>query len=236
MVKSKLEQGYTSDLSPIGDGLFNLNIYPAGSTAGTVDDFLTFAKALIPNSEGAARLFAKNETHIEMFSPSLTFPGTDIDYNNHGFWSHEYNVQALGHGGNTIMNSAYLLIDPVSGVGLVIMANQANESTYTFGLPQMVFGQMGQMVSGEGREDAEEISGLYIRRTIKEGIGYTLSAIRLFWMMAPVIAFNMSDMLKREGKQIFIHCLTQQAGVREWILCISDLAVLKCYLQYMEIH
>lgn len=219
-VKSKLleQEGYTSDLSPIGDGLFNLNIYPAGSTAGTVDDFLTFAKALIPNSEGTARLFAKNETHIEMFSPSLTFPGTDIDYNNHGFWSHEYNVQALGHGGNTIMNSAYLLIDPVSGVGLVIMANQANESTYTFGLPQMVFGQMGQMVSGEGREDAEEISGLYYSgRTIKEGIGkmYTLSAIRLFLDDGTGnIHFNMSDMLKIEGKQIAPNTfvLTQQAG------------------------
>ena len=128
-VKSKFleSEGYTSDLSPIGDGLFYLNIYPAGSTMGTLDDFLTFAKALIPNSVGARRLFKKSETHAEMFSPTLSFPGTDIDYNNHGFWSHEYNVQALGHGGNTIMNSAYLLIDPISGVGLVLMANQAGE-------------------------------------------------------------------------------------------------------------
>lgn len=219
-VKSKLleQEGYTSDLSPIGDGLFYLNIYPAGSTAGTVDDFLTFAKALIPNSAGAVKLFEKSETHVEMFSPSLTFPGTDIDYNNHGFWSHEYNVQALGHGGNTIMNSAYLLIDPISGVGLILMANQAGETTYTYGLPPKVFGQLGQMASEDGREDAAELSGFYYSgRTIKEGIGkmYTLSALRLFWDDGTGnIHFNMSDMLKIEGKQIAPNTfvLTQQAG------------------------
>ncbi|NLY45997.1 MAG: hypothetical protein GX053_08445 [Tissierella sp.] len=48
-VESKLleAEGYTTELSPIGDGLFNVNIYPAGSAAGTLDDFLTFAKACL---------------------------------------------------------------------------------------------------------------------------------------------------------------------------------------------
>ncbi len=219
-VKSKLleQEGYSSDLTPIGDGLFYLNIYPAGSTAGTIDDFLKFAQAVIPNSAGAAKLFEKSETHVEMFSPSLTFPGTDIDYNNHGFWSHEYNVQALGHGGNTIMNSSYLLVDPVSGVGLILMANQGGEATYTYGLPQMVFGQMGQMASKEGREDASKISGLYYSgRTIKEGIGkmYALTGLRVYLDDGDGgFKANLFDMLKIEGNQIapntFI--LTHEAG------------------------
>lgn len=220
LVKLKMleQEGYTSDLSPIGDGLFNLNIYPAGSTTGTIDDFLKFAKALIPNSAGSAKLFEKSETHVEMFSPSLTFPGTDIDYNNHGFWPHEFNVKALGHGGNTIMNSAYLLVDPISGVGLVLMANQANESTYTYGLPKMVFGQMGQMASEDEREDVSDLAGFYYSgRTIKEGIGkmYTLIGLRVYLDDGNGgFKANLSDMLKIEGNQIapntFI--MTQQAG------------------------
>ena len=219
-VKAKIleNEGYTSNLSPIGDGLFNLNIYPAGSTTGTLDDFMTFAKALIPNSVGSGQLFKKSETHTEMFSPTLSFPGTDIDYNNHGFWSHEYNVQALGHGGNTIMNSAYLLIDPISGVGFILMANQASETTYTYGLPPMVFGQLGQMASEDSREDVKPISGFYYSaRTIKKAIGkmYSLSTIRCFLDdRNGNLHFNLSDILKIEGKQIAPNTflLTQQAG------------------------
>lgn len=180
-VKSKFleSEGYTSDLSPIGDGLFYLNIYPAGSTMGTLDDFLTFAKALIPDSVGSGQLFKKSETLTEMFSPTLSFPGTDIDYNNHGFWSH---AQALGHGGNTNMYSAYLLIDPISGVGLVLMANQAGETTYTYGLPPKVFGQLGQMASKDSRENVAGPAGFYYSgRTIKEGLGkmYTFTILVL---------------------------------------------------------
>ncbi|NLO40576.1 MAG: beta-lactamase family protein [Ruminiclostridium sp.] len=148
-----------------------MNIYPAGSTTGTLDDLLKFAQALVPNSEGSKILFNKTQTHTEMFSPSLTFPGTDIPQNSHGFWAHEYAVRAFAHGGNTVMNSAYLLVDPVSGVGFVLMANQAGETTYTYGLPVMIFGQLGQMSYEDGREDVSGLSGLYYSgRTIKHGV------------------------------------------------------------------
>ncbi|HBL50391.1 MAG TPA: methicillin resistance protein FmtA, partial [Firmicutes bacterium] len=125
-IKSKLleNEGYTADLMPIEDGLMYLNIYPCGSAAGTLNDFITFAKALVPDSIGSKRLFNKSETHDEMFSPTLTYPGTDIDYVNHGFWSHEFNIQTLGHGGNTMIYSSYLMIDPISEVGLVVMTDQ----------------------------------------------------------------------------------------------------------------
>ncbi len=219
-VKTKLleSEGYTSNLSPIGDGLFNVNIYPAGSTAGTLNDFLAFAKALVPNSEGSKKLFDNDETHNVMFTATLKFPGTEIDYNNHGFWSHEYNVQALGHGGNTIMNSSYLLIDPVSGVGIVIMTNQSSETIYTYGLPPMIFGELGQMSHEEGRRDVSDIKGFYYSgRLIKEGIGkmYSLTSLRFFMDDGNNgLLFNMSNILKIEGKQIAPNTfvLTQQTG------------------------
>jgi cation transport ATPase len=101
--------------------LFNVNIYPAGSTAGTLNDFLAFAKALVPNSEGSKKLFDNDETHNVMFTATLKFPGTEIDYNNHGFWSHEYNVQALGHGGNTIMNSSYKKYQIILCIAIILL-------------------------------------------------------------------------------------------------------------------
>ncbi|MDR7869367.1 MAG: serine hydrolase domain-containing protein [Tissierellaceae bacterium] len=185
LVESKLleAQGYTTELSPIEDGLFYINIYPAGSAAGTLDDFLTFAKALVQNSDGAMKLFNNSETLNEMLSPTLSYVGTDIDYINHGFWSQEFNVQALGHGGNTIMYSSNLMFDPISGVGIVIMTNQGNETVYNYGLPPMVFGQIGQMAMQGERTDPTSFAGLYSSaRTIREGIGkmYTLLGLRMF--------------------------------------------------------
>lgn len=182
-VKSKLleAEGYTTELVPMEDGLFYINIYPAGSAAGTLDDFLKFAKALQSNSDGYIKLFKKKETLTEMLSPTLKYPDTKIDYINHGFWSHEFSVQALGHGGNTSMYSSYLLFDPVTGVGIVIMTNQGNEIVYNYGLPPIIFGDTGQMAHQEERSDTSEIEGLYYSaRTIRKGIGkmYTILGIR----------------------------------------------------------
>ena len=152
-VKAKLlkAQGYTYELDPMDDGLFYINLYPAGSVAGTLDDFLKFAKALVPNSGEHKKLFKSKETLNEMLSPTLKYPDTDIDYINYGLWSHEYAVQALGHGGNTRMYSSYLLFDPYTGVGLVIMTNQGSEITYNYGIPPMIFGKIGEIAFIEKR-------------------------------------------------------------------------------------
>ena len=176
-------EGYTTDLTPLGDGLMFLNLYPAGAAAGTLEDFITFAKALVPDSKGSKHLFEKSETHTEMYSPTLSYTGTDIDHVNHGFWSHEFNVQTLGHGGNTMMYSSYLMIDPISGVGIVVMTNQINDMAYNYGLPPMVFGKLGQMAREDERIDTSYIEGLYYSaRTIREGIGmiYTILGFRQY--------------------------------------------------------
>ena len=181
-VKSRLleNQGYTHELVPKKNGLFYLNIYPAGSAAGTLGDIVKFAKALLPNSDGSKVLFQSQDTLREMLSPSLKYPDTEVDYINHGLWSHEYNVQALGHGGNTNMYSTYLLFDPVSSVGTVIMTNQGNECTYNYGIPPMIFGDIGAMAYEEGRSSISEIEGVYFSaRGIRKGIGkmYTILSI-----------------------------------------------------------
>lgn len=171
--ESLLEQeGYDSDLEPIGDGLYFLNLYPAGSAAGNLEDLTTFAQALIPNSPGSQKLFSNSETAVTLLEPTDLYTGTDISKNNHGFWSHEYEVQALGHGGNTNMYSSYLLIDPISEIGLVIMTNQASEFIYNYNLPPLIYGELGAMVAEDSNSHSEEVAGNYYpARIVRNGIG-----------------------------------------------------------------
>lgn len=207
-VKSKLleAEGYTYDLTPMEEGLFYLNLYPAGSAAGTLNDIIKFAKALVPNSDGSKKLFKNKESLREMLSPTLKYPGSEVDYVNHGFWSHEYNVQVLGHGGNTDMYSTYLVFDPISGVGTVIMTNQGGEFTYNYGIPPMIFGDLGKVAFEEGRSNTREIGGLYYSaRTTRNGIGKMYSIINLQPYIVDEngnLSYSLPGMLDHYGKQI----------------------------------
>lgn len=96
-----------------------------------------FGKALLPNGEGQRKLFANEDTLQKFYSPTATFPGTEIPYNSHGLWVEEHEVLTYGHAGNTMMYSSILMFDPISGVGLVVMANQANDFVYNYGLPHL---------------------------------------------------------------------------------------------------
>ena len=219
-VKTKLleNEGYTTDLTPINDGLMFLNLYPAGAAAGTLEDFVTFAKALVPNSQGSELLFENSETHTKMFSSTLSYPGNNIDHVNHGFWSHEFNVQTLGHGGNTMMYSSHLMIDPVSGVGLAVMTNQNNDMTYNYGLPPMIFGKLGTMAAEDERTDTSDMEGLYYSaRTIRKGIGkmYTVLGLRQYTSDGNGGLYaSLFGMLEIKGEQIAPNTflVTQKAG------------------------
>lgn len=222
-VLSKLQEaeGYTENLQPIGDGLFYINLYPAGSTAGTLEDFLTFAKAFVPNNGAATALFNKSDTLAIMFSPSLSYNGTDIDYICHGLWSYEFNVQTLGHAGYTEMYSSHFLIDPRSGVGMVIMTNQVGETVYNYGLPSMVFGEVARMASESIKTDISQKAGLYYStKTIRTGIGkmYTVLGLRPFLSdgdgglkasLFGAFEFNLRPVSPNASR------LTQRAGIRD---------------------
>lgn len=224
-VKSKLleGEGYTIELEAMEDGLYYMNLYPAGSTAGTLEDLEKFAKALVANSNASNKLFKNEETLLEMLSYTLKFPGTEVDYINHGFWSHEYKVQALGHGGNTNMYSSYLLFDPISGVGIVIMTNQAGESTYNYKLPPLIFGNVGEMATEDGSSDVSEMEGLYYSpRTIRNGIAKMYTVISIIPYLddgndnLAISLFGMADInAKQIAPDTFIH--TQKAGSTELV-------------------
>ena len=48
--------------------------------------------------------------------------------NCHGFWVVPYGEKAIGHGGNTAGCSSYLLIEPESGVGVVVMTKTSRRN------------------------------------------------------------------------------------------------------------
>lgn len=104
------------------------------------------------------------------------------------------------------MYSTYLLFDPVSSVGTVVMTNQGGEFTYNYGIPPMIFGEVGAMSAEEGRSDTSKIQGLYYNaRTILNGIGkmYTVLNIQPYISDGDInLNSSIPGMLKRQGRQI----------------------------------
>lgn len=162
--RSELEC-YTIDGELIEDCFYYITLYPAGSCTSTMEDFLTFAQALLKQEDA---LFDSTETWKELFSPTSYFGDTDIPANCHGFWVVPYGEKAIGHGGNTAGCSSYLLIEPESGVGVVVMTNQSQESIYNEDMMELIFGKFeSEQYFSEERELPD---GTYRpARTIRKG-------------------------------------------------------------------
>jgi len=133
-------KNYNTKVKPISNTGVYVPLYPAGAVAGTMGDLVRFGQAHLPG-EGPM-LFKKSETSQELFTPTATFPDGSGPINAHGFWCIDYGVPVWGHGGNTAGQSAHLLLDRASGIGLAVMTNQGSEQIYNFTLPELVFGPM----------------------------------------------------------------------------------------------
>lgn len=133
---------YDSDGEPIGGaGLYYILLYPAGSAAGTIGDLAKFARALTPDEKHPSPLFKKQATLKEMETPTGFYGSTDVEKNLHGLFASYYDIETLGHGGNTFGCSSMLQFDPVSGVGMVLMTNQAHETIYNYDMYELVYGK-----------------------------------------------------------------------------------------------
>lgn len=153
----------------MGECLYYIHLYPAGMATGTLKDFTTFAKALVPGEGQACPLFQKSNTLEIMLSPTLLYGNTGLSRNCHGLWVLDFGVRAMGHGGNTNGCSSYLLFDPQSKIGVTVMTNQAVEAVYNYGIPALVYGEYGEHGSEEASE-AADLGGIYTSsRTLKKG-------------------------------------------------------------------
>lgn len=129
---------YVNDGSLLEDSFYYIPLYPAGMSTGTLRDFQTFAQALLATD--GVPLFKNPETIRQLFNASSVYTKSGRARNAHGFWVHYFGTVAYGHGGNTAGCTSYLTVDPVSGVGAVVMTNQQGESSFTAGIQLLVFG------------------------------------------------------------------------------------------------
>ena len=133
---------YDADGEPLGGaGLYYILLYPAGSAAGTVGDLAKFARALTPDEKHPSPLFKKQATLKEMETPTGFYGSTDVEKNLHGLFASYYGIETLGHGGNTFGCSAMLQFDPTSGVGMVLVTNQAHETVYNDDMYELIYGK-----------------------------------------------------------------------------------------------
>ncbi len=157
-------QCYTAERDLIPDCFYNITLYPAGMCTSTLDDFERFAAALLREDTA---LLKHTETWETLFSPSAYFGQTDIPLNCHGFWMVPFGVQTVGHGGNTVGCSSYLLLDRENQVGVVVMTNQSGEKVYNSDMMELIFGKYER----SNYTDDNEIpsGGFRTARTVRKG-------------------------------------------------------------------
>lgn len=119
----------------------HLTLYPAGGCVGTLDDLLTFTQAFLPTEGEKSPLFEKKESLQGFLTPTSYFEGTKVVLNSHGLWGEQLGIEVLEHGGNATGSTARVLLEPETGIGMVILVNQKEERIYQDGPPELVHGK-----------------------------------------------------------------------------------------------
>lgn len=140
--RSKLV-GYETDGSLRGSFQNNMRLYPVGRCTGTLEDLASYGQAFLPKEGEKCLLFDREDTLKEMFTATSYYGDTNVPYNCHGWWTEQYAIPVIGHGGNSDCCSSSLAFDPDSGIGVVVLVNQYLESTYNEGIKDLVFGSYG---------------------------------------------------------------------------------------------
>ena len=169
--KRQEAKGYDIQGKVLSKDSYIVGLYPIGAATGTLKDLQKFAQSLLARKT----LFERPETWSTLYSPSLTYPGTDTARNAHGFWANEYGTTVLGHGGNTLGFSSRMILDLEHGIGYIVMTNQSTEQNYNFQMPELVFGPR----KTASKETQEQFSPGYYRtlRNFNQG---PLSLYQLF--------------------------------------------------------
>jgi CubicO group peptidase (beta-lactamase class C family) len=147
-------------------------LYPAGAAIGTMEDFITFAKAFTTDSKDSL-LFDNKNTLDTMLSASSYYgkPGTTSGLERvcHGLWTMEYGIQVKGHGGNTSGCSANFMFDDKTGLAVVVMTNEVGETAFCYGIPMLIYGSIDKR-ENLFISETSDIHGIYqCMRSIQKG-------------------------------------------------------------------
>ncbi|UQZ36482.1 hypothetical protein C2I18_24875 [Paenibacillus sp. PK3_47] len=149
-----------------GEGRFTqgawnyMSMYPNGGNNGTAEDLAKFAMALVPAAGEQSPLFGNPETLDTMLSRSYA-AAEDMPGIAHGFWEYPGLHRTLGHGGNTIAFATNLQIVPEERFAVIVMANQAGESSIVHGLTKAIVG-MREQADVAGLPDVSEVEGRFL--------------------------------------------------------------------------
>lgn len=156
-------QCYTADGALIPECFYYISLYPAGMCTSTLGDMRLWAAALA----GRDGKLLSADTWSEFYEPTSLYTGTNVARNCHGLWTELRSSLIVGHGGNTAGCSSYILIEPLSGLGAVVMTNQQNEEVFNECMMDLIFGPL----DGTRYFDEEpEPPGAYrVARTILAG-------------------------------------------------------------------
>ncbi len=134
------EKCYTVKMQNILEDYFLYSLYPCGSAVGTFGDFRTFTAGLVEGSAESRILFKDPATLAEMMEATTSYSSGKAK-NSHGLWHTVQGVELTGITGSTTGCTASFQYDPVSGTGVSIMTNTAQETLMTQGIMELVFGE-----------------------------------------------------------------------------------------------
>lgn len=164
-------------LENLGVNMTFINLYPAGSLTGTLEDITLYGQALLKGS-----LFEKSTT------TDLLFRGTDF-YDNgkttamcHGFFYRQHQVPTVGHSGGTDACTANFEMDLASGTGMAVLTNQSMDSTICSSFTEIVFGEVTPEKGGEITKK-EDITGHYLGSS-----SYFAGPMKFINAFSPIIA------------------------------------------------
>ncbi|MBQ7308420.1 MAG: serine hydrolase [Clostridia bacterium] len=140
--KRKENSSRNYDGTLIENSLAHIIPYPAGMCTSNLNDFSTFAKALMNKDN---RLLT-TDSFDKLYTPSLYYTNTDKARCCHGFWVQYFdNTTIIGHGGATVGYKSELEFDLQNKIGMVVLSN-ITSSAYTSKVTEKVFGTYSQPV------------------------------------------------------------------------------------------
>jgi hypothetical protein len=135
-------------------------MYPVGSAMGTATDLQKLLQALL--AEDGTPLFKDEETIDLMFEPTLYYPETNIPRFANGLFNlPSKSRHVYGQGGNSKAFSSSFFVDRKERIGVLVLTNIKNESMFTLGIPEIIFGEYAHVENEMNLEDSSQWEGIY---------------------------------------------------------------------------
>lgn len=153
-------QGYSDTLQLIEPNFYSIPMYPIGSAMGTAKDLQKLLQALL--AEDGTPLFKDKKTIDLMFEPTLYYPETNIPRAANGlFYLPSKSQHVYGHGGNSKAFSSSFYVDRNERIGVLVLTNMKDESTFTLGIPEVIFGEYAHAEKDINLENSSQWKGIY---------------------------------------------------------------------------